>query len=219
MSQDAASGKKLLLIYEKLNGHFGDLQWWPGETPFEVIVGAILTQNTNWGNVEKAIRNIKSGDLLSPGKLLRMKEAKLAKLIRPCGYFNVKAKRLKEFLKFLKLRYDGDLEKMFREATPALREELLGVKGIGPETADSILLYADGRPEFVVDAYTRRIMERHRIIPEGLDYEEIKRLFMDNLPKSARLFNQFHALVVNAGKDFCRRTPRCGSCPLKGLQA
>jgi len=209
--------QKLLTIFRKLDGHFGALHWWPGETPLEIIVGAILTQNTSWGNVEKAICNIKTADSLSTGRLFRIEKKKLAELIRPCGYYNLKAARLKEFIGFLHLEYGGDLDRMFRERTPALREKLLRVKGIGPETADSILLYAGGRPEFVVDAYTRRILERHRVIPEGLDYEEIKGIFMEHLPKSAGMFNQYHALLVNAGKHYCRKIPRCEGCPLHGL--
>ena len=206
--------RKLLEIYNLLHAHFGDQGWWPADSPFEVIVGAILTQNTSWTNVEKAIRNLKSAGLLTPGTLRWIEARRLAELIRPSGYYNIKTVRLKNFLNFLEKEYCSDLEKMFAEDDHILRRKLLAVKGIGPETADSILLYAGNKPVFVVDVYTRRILERHRVIREGLGYEEIQSLFMDNLPASAELFNQYHALIVNAGKNFCRKRPRCGSCPL-----
>ncbi|MFB3924649.1 MAG: endonuclease III domain-containing protein [Syntrophales bacterium] len=206
--------RKLLEIYNLLHAHFGDQGWWPADSPFEVIVGAILTQNTSWANVEKAIWNLKSAGLLTPGALRRIEVRRLAELIRPSGYYNIKTVRLKNFLNFLEEEYCSDLERMFAEDGHILRRKLLAVKGIGPETADSILLYAGNKPVFVVDVYTRRILERHRVIREGLGYEEIQSLFMDNLPASAELFNQYHALIVNAGKSFCRKRPRCGSCPL-----
>jgi endonuclease-3 related protein len=206
--------RKLLLIYKKLDAHFGDLKWWPGDDPFEVMVGAILTQNTNWGNVEKAIRNLKAQGLLSPGELFRIDEQRLAGLIRPSGYYNIKARRLKHFISFLIEQYAGDLQAMLAEETGLLRGKLLSVKGIGEETADSILLYAAGKPIFVVDAYTRRILERHGLIPPGCSYGEMQKLFMKNLQHCAPFFNQYHALIVNAGKYFCRKAPRCGQCPL-----
>ncbi|HPQ43616.1 MAG TPA: hypothetical protein PKZ42_05245 [Syntrophales bacterium] len=206
-------------IYTKLDAHFGDLKWWPGETQFEIAVGAILTQNTNWKNVEIAINALMKADLLEPEKLYRAGEKAVAGLIRSSGYYNIKAKRLKSFLDFLYGEYDGDLEEMFDENLGILRRKLLGVKGIGEETADSILLYAGGKPIFVVDAYTRRILERHSIIKSGKKYKEIQSLFMENLPHDTRLFNQYHALFVNTGKHFCRKKPLCSSCPLENAIA
>ncbi len=208
----------LLRIFDVLNGYFGDLHWWPGETPFEVIVGAILTQNTNWKNVERAIDNLKNCGLFSPAELFDMPEHILAERIKPSGYYRIKAKRLKAFIQFLFDDYNGDIVEMFKEDLWALRGKLLGVKGIGDETADSILLYAGGKPVFVIDAYTRRILERHRMIKNNSGYGEIQTLFMSHLPGDALLFNQYHALLVNTGKDFCRKTPRCEMCPLKEIK-
>jgi endonuclease-3 related protein len=208
----------LLNIYETLNDCFGNLNWWPGETPFEIAVGAILAQNTNWKNVERAIENLKESNLLSPEGLLKTEEEKLEELIRPSGYYRIKTKRLKSFVRFLFEEYDGALDKMFEEEPWALREKLLDVKGIGEETADSILLYAGEKPVFVVDAYTRRVLLRHHLINEDARYGNIQSLFMDHLPCHAPLFNQYHALFVNTGKRFCRKTPLCEECPLKGLK-
>lgn len=193
----------------------GPQHWWPGETPFEVCVGAILTQNTNWKNVEKAIANLKSKNLLDPKKLLRLPDQQLAELIRPAGYFNIKTKRLKSFLKFLVEQYEGDLNQMFNERLEPLREKLLSVKGIGPETADSILLYAGGKPIFVVDAYTKRIFLRHQVVSEEADYHEIQDHFMRHLPDEVPTFNEFHALIVNIGKNWCKTKPDCEHCPWK----
>ena len=206
--------RKLLMFHRRMLTHFGPLHWWPGETPFEVIVGAILTQNTAWTNVEKAIANIRRAAALSPKKLRGMPAARLARLIRPSGYYNVKAKRLKAFLDFLHREYDDSIAKMFRESPQALREKLLAVNGIGPETADSILLYAGGVPTFVVDAYTKRILSRHGILDGNEKYEDVKRLFESNLPRDVQLYNEFHAQIVNVGKNYCRRTPHCAECPL-----
>src|SRR3990172_3198095 len=172
----------LLKIYKTLFKEYGPQHWWPGDTPFEVIVGAILTQNTNWGNVEKAIRNLKAEGILSPEGLRNVNHNHLAMLIRPSGYFNVKAGRLKHFIDYLFKRHGGSLKKMFSLDLKALRHELLEVKGIGPETADSILLYAGGYPVFVVDAYTVRIFQRLGILKEDVTYHEAQEIFMDNLP-------------------------------------
>ena len=207
--------EKLRVMYDTLNAHFGDLHWWPGDTPFEIAVGAILTQNTNWNNVETAIRALKRVDLLDPHRLYHTADHMVAELIRPAGYYNVKTKRLKAFLVFLHTEYAGDLGRMFAEEIWTLREKLLGVKGIGEETADSILLYAGGKPVFVVDAYTRRILERHALITQDWLYREIQALFMESLPCDVFLYNQYHALFVHAGKEFCKRTPRCDGCPLE----
>ena len=204
-------------IYRKLSSHFGPMKWWPGDTPFEMIVGAILTQNTAWRNVVQAIRNLKEARALSPRALRGLSEAKLARLIRPSGYFRVKARRLRSFIDFLFERHQGSLARMFRRPLPKLREELLGVSGIGPETADSILLYAGGMPSFVVDTYTRRVFGRHYFLGEDASYEEMKSLFEESLPVDVPLYNEYHALIVNLGKDYCRPRPRCEGCPLEGL--
>jgi endonuclease-3 related protein len=208
-------GLYLLTIYEKLNAHFGDLHWWPGDSPFEVIVGAILTQNTAWRNVERAISQLKSGMLLYPEEILKIDDHILTNLIRAAGYYNIKTQRLKSFVRFLYEEYNGDLDAMFAEDLWRLRGKLLAVKGIGEETADSILLYAGNKPVFVVDAYTRRILQRHDIIRGDTTYTEIQNLFMTNLPQSVLLYNQYHALLVNTGKFFCTTSPRCDRCPLQ----
>ncbi len=208
----------LMKIYQRLFEAFGPQGWWPGDGPFEVLVGAVLTQNTNWGNVEKALQNLKSAGKLSPQALHRMKPQELAKFIRPAGYFNIKAKRLKNLIDWLFERYDGSLERMFStKDLNSLREDLLSVRGIGRETADSILLYAGNMPSFVVDAYTYRVLSRHLLIPEDSTYEEIKSLFEDNLPRDVQLYNEYHALLVKVGKDYCKpRDPKCQECPLGG---
>jgi len=206
-------------MYELLDGHFGNLHWWPAEGPFEVTVGAILTQNTAWTNVEKAIAALRAKRLLSPEALSRITEERLAAIIRPSGYYNVKAKRLKSFVRFLREEYAGDIGKMSTEKLPTLREKLLGVRGIGQETADSILLYACGKPVFVCDAYTQRILHRHGMIGADADYRRVQEMFMNHLPHDTPFFNQFHALIVYAGKTFCRKMPKCEPCPLRTLHA
>lgn len=203
-------------IYRTLARHFGPMHWWPGDTPFEVIVGAILTQNTAWRNVSTAIANLKAAGALTPRGLRQVSGARLARLIRPSGYFRVKARRLRSFLDFLFGRYGGSVARMLRTPLPRLREELLGVTGIGPETADSILLYAGGKPTFVVDAYTRRVFHRHTFLPRDASYDETKALFERHLPVDVPLYNEYHALIVNVGKEFCRPRPRCRGCPLEG---
>ncbi|MFH1231895.1 MAG: endonuclease III domain-containing protein [Planctomycetota bacterium] len=210
--------KPLKVIYNRLLSHFGKQHWWPARTPFEVIVGAILTQNTNWSNVEKAINNLNSSGLLTPEKLHRCKLSDLAVLIKPAGYFNIKAGRLKNFMDYLFENYDGDLERLFNKSVFSLREELLSVRGIGPETADSIVLYAAEKPSFVVDAYTYRIMFRHRLIPEETTYDELKAFFEESLQSDVKLFNEYHALLVRLGKTYCKKTkPLCNTCPLDDL--
>lgn len=209
-----ASG--LSSIYKKLYLRFGPQHWWPGESPFEVVVGAILTQNTSWHNVEKAINNLKQAGALSPRELYRISRRRLASLIRPAGYFNLKAKRLKSFLDVLCGSYKGDLKQMFRTDTLRLRQTLLGINGIGPETADSILLYAAARPVFVVDAYTRRIFLRHGLVKESDSYGQIQDLFISRLKRNSGVFNEYHALLVRLGKEVCtKNNPKCGTCPLK----
>ncbi|MCD6094256.1 MAG: endonuclease III domain-containing protein [Candidatus Omnitrophica bacterium] len=211
---------KIQTIYQRLYKAFGPQNWWPGEGPFEIIVGAILTQNTAWTNVEKAIRNLKEQGLLSARGLRDVPLEDLAKAIRPAGYFNEKAKKLKAFIDFLFINYGGSVKRMFKKETQLLRQELLEIKGIGQETADSILLYAGNRAVFVVDAYTRRILSRLQLISEKADYQKIQQLFMQNLPLDAQLFNEFHALFVRLGKDICKKTkPDCGRCPLKKVSS
>ncbi len=208
--------RRLEAIFEALNAHFGDLQWWPGETPFEIIVGAILTQNTNWKNVATAIAALKVAGLLTPRELYDAEDTVVASLIRPSGYYNIKTKRLRAFLVFLHTRYGGDLNAMFDEDMWTLRQQLLSIKGIGAETADSILLYGGAKPVFVVDAYTRRILDRHGLTTPAWSYGEVQSLFMDHLRQNTLLYNQYHALLVQAGKEFCRKKPRCEACPLVG---
>jgi len=205
-------------MYKKLYRAFGPQHWWPGDTSFEIAVGAILTQNTNWSNVEKAIKNLKRNKALSAQDLYRIPHGELADLIRPAGYFNIKAQRLKAFIEFLTNNYNGSMEKMRREDTCSLREELLSVHGVGRETADSILLYALGRPVFVIDAYTRRMLSRHGIMDHKETYDTCQKLFHDSLKKDVRLFNEYHALFVRAGKTFCKsQNPACEKCPLNQL--
>ncbi|MBI1871234.1 MAG: endonuclease III domain-containing protein [Chlamydiae bacterium] len=205
----------LFNIYQMLYRKLGPQHWWPGDTPFEVVVGAILTQNTAWTNVEKAIGNIKKEASLSFEAMRKVSSHKIARWIRPSGYFNLKAKRLKAFLNWLYQRCGGRLEELKKEKTADLRKELLEVYGIGPETADSILLYALGRKSFVVDAYTKRIFSRHGFIHENALYEDVKSIFESALPKSLKIYNELHALIVNVGKNFCRKKPLCHLCPLE----
>ena len=212
----AISRRELMQVYRRLSRHYGDLHWWPGETPLEVSVGAILTQNTAWTNVEKAIKRLKESRSLSVRALSRLPHRHLARLIKAAGYFNIKARRLKNFISFLQNRYGGSLKRMFKKKTALLREELLSINGTGPETADSILLYAGQKPVFVIDAYTKRIFSRHGVMPYERSYDEFQNLFMKRLPPDAALYNQYHAMLVNVGKDFCRARPRCDACPLKG---
>ncbi len=209
--------QKLEEIYDLAFERFGPQHWWPGETPFEIIIGAILTQNTSWSNVEKAIANIKKADLLNPQALYKLDINQLAELIRPAGYFNIKAKRLKSFLNRLFEKYDGSLENLEMLDTLTLREELLDIKGIGPETADSILLYAFNRPVFVVDAYTARITARHGLIEPPFDYHQLQELFTSNLAPDVKYFNEYHALLVQIGKNFCKPKAKCSGCPLEKL--
>lgn len=204
-------------MYELLYDAFGPQHWWPGETPFEIITGAILTQNTSWANVEKAIANLKSAGHLTAEALHHIGLTQLAELIRPAGYYNIKAKRLKNLVNWLFDNYEGGLTNLERIGTGQLREELLAIKGVGRETADSILLYALGRPVFVVDAYTARITVRHGLIDAGADYEQLRELFESNLPHETPLFNEYHALLVRAGKEFCRPKAKCPGCPLERL--
>jgi endonuclease III related protein len=203
-------------IYARLFDHFGPQHWWPGESAFEISVGAILTQNTNWSNVERAIANLKKARVLTPARLYALGSRKTAQLIRPSGYYRLKARRLRNFLQLVIAAYGGDLARMRRVALPALRSGLLSVNGIGPETADSILLYAFGKPIFVVDAYTKRFLQRHHGITDRATYDEVQAYCMERLQKDARLFNEFHALIVRLGKEYClKNNPKCRLCPLR----
>jgi endonuclease-3 related protein len=201
--------------FQELLGHYGPQHWWPGETPFEVMIGAILTQNTSWANAEKAIRNLKTYDLLDPQKILDLDPDTLALAIKPAGTYNLKAKRLKNFVSWFLLRHQADVAKL-RTMDPArLRGELLEIPGIGPETADALLLYALEIPTFVVDRYTYRVLTRHALAGEESTYDDLKDLFERALPRERELYNEFHALLVAVGKEFCRAKPRCDRCPLR----
>ena len=220
---DRALTAALRRAYGLMRRRFGHQGWWPGETPFEVCVGAILTQNTNWTNVERAIANLKAAGVLEPRRLLALPPARLAALIRPAGYFNVKARRLRAFLTVLVREFDGDLARLLGGPLATARARLLGIHGIGPETADSMLLYAGGQRVFVVDAYTRRIFARHGWCAPDADYATVQRLCeaaLNHRPAAARLdyWQDYHAQLVAVGKDFCRpRQPRCEACPLRPL--
>jgi endonuclease III related protein len=210
--------RQLFQIYRLLLEAYGPQYWWPADTPFEVMVGAILTQNTSWRNVEKSVNRLKEEGVLHPEGMHRLKTPDLASIIRSSGYFRIKADRLKEFIHFLYGEFDGDLMKMKRVPWKALRQKLLGVKGIGPETADSILLYGLEKPVFVVDAYTTRVLSNHGMVSPKTSYEEVQDLFMKNLPSDTMLFNEYHALLVHLGKWVCKKRPRCDICPLKDVK-
>ena len=217
-----APAARLADVFGRLYEAYGPQRWWPGETPFEVIVGAVLTQSAAWTNVEKAIANLKAAGALSPQGLTRLDEGELARMVYPAGYFNAKARKLKAFVGMLHDSFGGDasaplstgLERMLAAPVGALRPLLLGTHGIGPETADAILLYAAGRPVFVIDAYTRRLFSRLGIAPERDRYEAWRALFETGLDPDAALFNEYHALIVRHGKERCRRLPICDGCPL-----
>jgi len=209
--------------YPLLLRAFGHQHWWPSETPFEVCVGAILTQNTNWTNVERAIANLKAAGVLEPRRMHDLPEQRLAELIRPAGYFNVKARRLRAFLDVLVSEAGGEVAALMSGPTTEARLRLLAIKGIGPETADSMLLYAGGQASFVIDAYTRRIFSRHGWCGPEAGYDELQRLctgVLSHQPANGRLdyWQDYHAQLVKVGKDFCRpHNPRCADCPLKPL--
>jgi endonuclease-3 related protein len=204
-------------IYRRLLDRFGPQHWWPADEPFEVIIGAILTQSAAWGNVERAIKNLRGAGALSAQALRKLPQAKLAELVYPCGYYNAKALKLKAFALWLGNHYQDDLDELFALDAVDLRHQLLSVHGIGPETADSIILYAAGKPVFVIDAYTRRIMGRLGLAPERDSYAAYQALFMENLPGDAKMFNEYHALLVCLGKIVCRRQPLCADCCLNDI--
>lgn len=213
----------LMPLYEAMAAHFGPCRWWPGETPFEVAVGAVLTQNTAWRNVEKALTLLKAGGPLTPARLLAMPADEMEKALRPSGFYRLKTTRLRNLLEFMAsfpdFADDAELAFMQHRDTGTLRDELLRVKGVGPETADCILLYALGRPSFVVDAYTRRLVGRHALLPPGvppsLPYDGLREFFMKALPLDVSLYNEYHALIVRTGNVFCKKNrPLCHACPL-----
>jgi len=207
--------KQLISIYRALFRAYGSQHWWPGETPFEILVGAVLTQNTSWTNVEKAIANLKQERVLTFPRMLNAAPGKLALLIRPSGYFNIKTKRLRNLLLFIRTNYADSLVRMFSTDPARLRQQLLEVNGIGQETADSILLYVGEKPFFVVDAYTKRIFSRLGLIADNADYRTVQRFFMNNLAKNVNFYNEYHALIVRIGKDHCKKVkPLCGDCPI-----
>lgn len=208
----------LLEIYSRMKQRFGPLHWWPADSPFEVCVGAILTQNTAWTSAAKAIDTLRGADVLSVRGISEIEESELAQLIRPSGYFNQKAKRLKTFVGWLNGQYHGDIREMSRTPLPRLRKELLSLSGIGPETADCILLYAANKTTFVVDAYTRRIFSRHGLVAKDATYDELKNSFERRLPRRLELFNDYHAQIVETGKHYClKKGPECEGCPLEYL--
>ena len=202
-------------FYKRMSAHYGPTHWWPGDTDFEIAVGAILTQNTAWTNVEKAIVNLKAAGLLSPKAMLAVADDILETALRPSGYFRQKAKRVRLFCEHLTAHYGGSLKRMSARPLPELREELLALHGIGPETADDILLYACDKPVFVVDAYTRRILSRHGLVEPGMGYEPLRALLETHVAPDLHIYREYHGLIVWTGKDFCRTHPRCQGCPLQ----
>ena len=204
----------LLEVYQRLYHAYGPQHWWPGDSPFKVIIGAILTQSTAWSNVEKAMHNLKTAGVLSPQGLRDIPREELAALLRPSGYFNIKAKKLKAFINHLWEHYQGDLDSFLARDTAPLRRELLSIYGIGEETADDIVLYAAGKPSFVIDAYTRRILNRLGLGRSAATYPEYQELFRQALPRDPSLYNEYHALLVRHGKDVCKKRPLCSGCCL-----
>ncbi len=207
----------ILDVYKRLESHFGPRHWWPADTPFEVIVGAILTQNTAWNNVVMAIDNLKEEGVLDIGGIHSIPQNRLEKLVKPSGFFRIKAGRLKSFVRFLFENYGGELNELLSLDIGPLRSELLGINGIGKETADSIILYAAGRPSFVVDAYTKRIFSRLGVLGKDAEYDEIKAFFEERLPHDSKIYNEFHALIVETAKNICKKKPLCERCPLMDI--
>jgi endonuclease-3 related protein len=208
---------KFQLIYQRLMERYGPQYWWPAKEPFEMMVGAILTQATAWKNVAKAIESLKKAGAFSPAALRQLPHQELARLIYACGYYNAKARRLKALAEWLGENYHDNLEELFASEVPRLRQELLGIYGVGEETADAIILYAAGKPSFVIDAYTRRIISRLGLAPDGSSYTTYQYLFMSSLSADAALFNEYHALLVRLGKEACRKKPLCDQCCLRDM--
>ncbi len=207
----------LMTVYERLHTAYGPRNWWPGDGPFEVIVGAILTQNTAWKNVEKALANMRSAGLWSFEAVLQADRDKLAEVIRPSGYYNTKARKLQVFAGVVVEEYGGSLKGLLSLDLPELRQKLLSIWGVGEETADDIVLYAAGKPSFVIDTYTKRIVDRLGWKTGGAKYVDYQRLFADLLPADAALFNEYHALLDAHGSRTCKKTPQCPGCPLQDL--
>jgi endonuclease-3 related protein len=209
--------RRLTKIYNILLKSHGPQHWWPGDSPFEIMTGAVLTQNTNWSNVSKAIDNLKGAGLLDPKKLLKNK-SKVSQLVKPSGFYRLKGQRLLAFCEYYVTRYQASTGQMKKRNLKILRRELLSINGIGMETADSILLYALDRPVFVIDAYTRRIFSRHGYFDYNEPYDNIRLLFERNLPRKSKIYNEYHALLVKLGKTKCRKNePLCNTCPLQHI--
>ncbi|MCX7913229.1 MAG: hypothetical protein N2511_01445 [Thermodesulfovibrionales bacterium] len=207
----------LLEIFSKLYSFYGPQNWWPAESSFEVAIGAILTQNISWENAKRAIENLKRENLLNPKALREIPIKRLSELIKPSGYYNIKSKKIKAFVDFVYEYSNGNLEKFKDINIDLLRSLLLSVYGIGPETADSILLYSLEKPIFVVDIYTKRVFSRHNLINHEATYDEIQRLVHSKLQRDSKLYNEYHALLVKVGKDYCKPKPICKRCPLNGI--
>ncbi len=206
------------VAFKLLYDHFGPQDWWPGDSPLEIMVGAILTQNTNWSNVSKAINNLRDADLLEYDALKRISVEEIAHYIRPSGYYNLKAKRLRNLLDMIEEQYGGKLDLFLGDQHGPCRENLLSVKGVGPETADAILLYACNHPAFVIDTYTHRLFSRHNLVDEETDYETMQDLFLSVLPEDVELYNEYHALIVKTATTYCKKNnPLCEQCPLQGV--
>lgn len=205
-------------VYRLLLEHFGPQNWWPGDTPLEIIIGAILTQNTNWSNASKAIDNLRDAGLLNYSTLVTLSVDEIASYIRSAGYYNLKAKRLRNLLDMIEEVYDGELERFLADQHYSCRENLLSVKGIGPETADAILLYACDHPAFVIDKYTHRVFSRHSLVDEETDYVTMQELFLSKLPRDVHIYNEYHALIVKTATTYCKKiNPMCETCPLQGV--
>ena len=211
------SEPRVFEIFKKLYKYYGKQHWWPADTPFEIMIGAVLTQNTAWHNVEKAIFNLKQRNLINPKRLAKLKMSELCQLIKPSGFYNIKAKRLMSLVNFINRTHAGSIDKMKRQHLSELRSQLLAVHGVGEETADSILLYGLNKPIFVVDAYTKRIFNRHNFFDTKTSYQSIQRFFMHNLPRTIKIYNEYHALLVKLAKDFCKTKPKCDTCPINLL--
>jgi endonuclease-3 related protein len=207
----------VIKIYGRLLFQYGNRNWWPGETPFEVMIGAILTQSVSWKNVKTAIDNLKREGILDPDRLYKTEMAKLTPLIKSTRFYNQKAKKIQQFLKFYSIEYDFDLHSMSIEETSLLRTKLLSINGLGEETVDSILLYACNKPIFVVDAYTKRIFSRYGLINEDMSYGSIQEFFMRNVPEDIQIYNDYHAQIVLLGQSVCKRDPKCESCPIRNI--
>ena len=207
--------KQITKLYDDLNAEYGDLHWWPAETPFEIIIGAILGQATAWRNAAKAIGNLKAANVLDPEEMSKLSQDELETLILPSGYYRAKAKKVRAFLTHLQAHHNNQLDSLFAGELPTLREELLSIYGVGEETADTILLYAAQKPSFVVDTYTYRLLERIGLFSGKFHYGKLREIFMDNLPHDSHLFNQYHALIVRHGARICQKTPQCDKCMLQ----